>query len=105
MTETLPEPDDGQRFYEVRAKGKGMKPNYWTGYVLATSQRQARDILKDGYPGISLGIQGIRSVRVAGNIVPGDIEDRIRGVTHPNAVVFRDGGEVKRIHRGQLPDA
>lgn len=105
MSPEIPEPDDGQHYYYTKAKGKGMKPNYWSGFVLANSPDSVEEIVRDGYPSnLSLGIQGIRYVKTSGAITEDEIEDRLRSAFHPNSVVFRDGdGEVGQVRRGELP--
>jgi len=106
MHELLPEPAEGESFYSMKAKGRGMKPNYWVGFCLASSSEEAEEIIEEGYNNhsISMGIQGLRCAESRGKVeAPGDrIERLVRSSTHPNSVVFRDGDEIKRVHRGML---
>lgn len=103
MHDKIPDVSDNQAVYQVAVVGKGMKRNRWHGYVIASSPGEAGDIIEEGYPDISLGVQGISSVSHRGVVPTGDVLARIKGVTHPNAIVFRDGdGEIVRVHRGML---
>lgn len=110
MHELLPEPAEGESFYSMKAKGRGMKPNYWVGFCLASSAEEAEEIIEEGYKNrsISMGIQGLRYAKSRGEVGLGDdgwdIEMLVRSATHPNSVVFRDGDEIKRVHRGMLKD-
>lgn len=110
MHELLPEPAEGESFYSMKAKGRGMKPNYWVGFCLASSSEEAEEIIEEGYNtnSISMGIQGLRYVKARGEVGSGDedwnVERLVRSTTHGNSVVYRDGGEVKRVHRGMLED-
>ena len=102
--ELLPDLDDDQRAFSVKAKGNGFKPNYWRSYVIAKSEDDAKELIQSGYQtgDFNLGLLGIKWVKVLGEVDPDQLEDRIRNVSTGNAVIFRTNDGYERVHRGQL---
>lgn len=104
MHRILPTADTDEAYFSVKVKGAGMKPNYWSSYVLASSREEAERIIKENHADLSLGIQGLRSVEVQGVLPSGSIEDRIMSPFHCNAVVYETDERGYRVHRGMLKD-
>ena len=105
MSELVPEPDEGEAYYELRVKGSTVKPSAWNGFVLAESVGDARALIRDAHPSVGLGIQGIGGITARGAVATrSTLLDLLHGAMRPNAVVFREGNEVRRVHRGMLGD-
>ena len=104
MSDLIPDLDDDQYVYSVKAKGNSFKPNYWRSHVIAKSEDDAKELIQNGYEAgeLNLGLLGIKWVKVLHMIDPDTLEDRIRNVASGNAVVFRTENGYERIHRGQL---
>lgn len=101
MHDALPEPGPGERYYRVTAKGAGMKPNYWGGYVLASSEDGAEQLVRDSHTEVNLGIQGVRHVDVHQAVDASKLESYIHSAGGANEALY-DNGEVRRVARSDL---
>lgn len=104
MHDKLPEPNDDEMFFRVKAQGGGAKPITWHGYVLAGTGAEARKLIQDSNAVDLIGLQGLRRVSPYDKVGSDMLAERLLDAANPNEVLFEEGGEVQRVHRGDLKE-